>query len=108
MLFLTKEHSQGAEAISVIIHCIHHLPPHWLKLTVRRIPVVIAPITFRFSRLKGPLLLGSHYFRMVKTRLCGAVIHSAVSEIGGRITLLTTHINEADCIFSFQLLLTLV
>ena len=34
----------------------------------RRIPKVTPPVTFRFSRQKGPLLSGSRYFRMVKKR----------------------------------------
>ena len=44
--------------------------------TYRRIPIVTAPVTFGFSRQKGPLLSGSRYFRIVKKRLYGALIHS--------------------------------
>ena len=33
----------------------------------RRIPKVTAPVTFGFSRPKGPLLSGSRYFRVAVT-----------------------------------------
>ena len=62
------------------------------------------PVTFGFSRQKGPLLSGrvpllsvSRYFWMVKELLHGAVIKS-FSEIRGDITLPTTNLNKVDWI----------
>jgi len=37
----------------------------------RRIPKVTAPVTFGFSRQKGPPLLGSRHLRMAKNRFYG-------------------------------------
>ena len=37
--------------------------------TYHRILKVMAPVTFGFNRQKGLVLMGSHYFQMVKKRL---------------------------------------
>ena len=62
----------------------------------------MAPVTFGFSWQKGPLLLGSRYFRMVKKRLYirSGLQYIVFSKIGGTHSTATvaTQINKADCI----------
>ena len=54
--------------IYIIVSSLGFLIEIRMMIEYRRIPIVAAPVTFGFSRPKGPLLSGSRYFRMVESR----------------------------------------